>query len=266
MNSKITFYYLHKSGAAEKIRYTSNMYRPNRSIMIQDDQNSVIWILHGPDTHLETIRLENYGIEEINLMLKHKVVKISHDEIEDVLERIVAIYKNSKDKDANIFLKSKIGADPPVKLKSVEIPSESVETRTLKPMAAEPITSKKVVAKKPSPVSKVSKLKSVPGLSSIPAPPSSIDKEKSDHTEFVLKADVQTGPIIDEFHIAYYERSGGSNFVLVEELHDSFGSEHFEKLSEFVKLINKLKLEKYTRTQAKANLNAEYNKLIDTLF
>ena len=103
------------------------------------------------------------------------------------------------------------------------------------------------------------------GLSSIPSPPSTIVTEE-EPVEFVLKADIQTGPLIDDFNIAYYEKSGGSNFVLVEELHESFASDHFEKLSEFVKLINKLKLEKYTRTQAKANLNSEYNKLIDSLF
>lgn len=267
MNSKITFYYLHKSGASEKIRYTSSMYRPNRSILVQDDHNSIIWIFHGPNTHSETIRLENYGIEEVNLMLKYRVVKIGHDEIEDVLRNIVAIYKNSKDKDADIFLKTIIGAESAAKLKKKEKPSESMETRSLKPMSAATLpVSKKVIAKKSAPSPTESKIAKPPGYSAIPAPPSSMEKETDDHSEFVLKADFQTGPIIDSFNIAYYEKSGGSNFVLVEELHESFKSEHFEKLSNFVKLINKLKLEKYTRTQAKANLNSEYNKLIDDLF
>lgn len=270
MNSKITFYYLHKTGTSEKIRYSLSMYKPNRSLMVQDDENSVLWILHGPDTSSETIRLAHYGIEEVNLMLKHKVVKIGHDEIEEILEKLIVFYKNSKDKEADTFLKSKIGADPAVKLKKVEKPKEILDSRTLKPMTTETNTeSMKVsvaIESSQKPKQRKVKVTKPMSVSAIPAPPSTIRRETDEPDQFILKGDIQTGPIIDEFHIAYYEKSGGSNFVLVEELHESFESDHFVKLSDFVKLINKLKIEKNSRIQAKASLNAEYNKLIDTIF
>ena len=171
---------------------------------------------------------------------------------------------NSKDKEADIFLKSKIGEESAVKLKSVEQSIEGVETHPPEGMSVEIKTAPKKVAKSAPKPTEAQRMRAS-GLSPIPSPPSTIEKDE-EPVEFVLKADVQTGPLIDDFNIAYYEKSGGSNFVLVEELHESFASDHFEKLSEFVKLINKLKLEKYTRTQAKANLNSEYNKLIDSLF
>ena len=92
--SKITFYYLHKSGIAEKIRYSLSMYKLNRSVMVKDDENSAIWIFHGPDTNSETIRLDHYGIDEVNITLNYKVIKIEHDEIEEVLNKTIAFYKN----------------------------------------------------------------------------------------------------------------------------------------------------------------------------
>ena len=105
-----------------------------------------------------------------------------------------------------------------------------------------------------------------PSMSKIPQAPIYQQSNTQSYDQFALKGDVSTGPIIEEFQINYYEQTGGSNFMLMEEMHPSFDSKQFASIEKFVKSLNEFKEEGLQQTQAKKKLQRKLTYLVKSLY
>ncbi|MHA2092196.1 MAG: hypothetical protein ACW98K_15190, partial [Candidatus Kariarchaeaceae archaeon] len=111
--------------------------------------------------------------------------------------------------------------------------------------------------------SKVEQLrKTIPAPSKKTLPVNGISEEP------LLKAEMtKVGPVIEEFQISYYEKSGGSNYILVEELDRAIeNSDDFDVIINHVSLINELVKSGAAKEEASNKLHSSVDRLVDKFF
>lgn len=101
----------------------------------------------------------------------------------------------------------------------------------------------------------------------IPQPPETEKTPSELDEKFIPIGDRGTGQIIDEFQITYYDKSGGSNFLLIEELDKGITKTHeYTQIKNLIAAINDLVANNATQLTASKILKNQLAILIKTIY
>ncbi|MCH8907670.1 MAG: hypothetical protein IH840_11315, partial [Candidatus Heimdallarchaeota archaeon] len=186
--------------------------------------------------------------------VKHKVIKIDPEDIAERSQFFLSVAKN-----------------PALLVNTTEKKEIKKEKPAKKKVKAKKKTTKKKVAKKEKSAKKKGKVKkakkaSTKQLTNIPSAPVTTGDRGVD--PFQRLADQEdTGPIVDDFQIAYFEASGGKKFIVMQEFDNVLkGDTDFKMLEAHIALINDLLNDKTSHKDAKAVLTKSINNIVENLF
>ncbi|MHA2250558.1 MAG: hypothetical protein ACXAD7_09350 [Candidatus Kariarchaeaceae archaeon] len=264
-----------KSGSISELRNVKSTYTDNRTLLIQDSLNKKLWLLHGPAVDSEIKRLSSFSADELNDELNYPIEVVEGADFKDKCDYFLNIKdlgsldtpspqkqeikkpKGDRETVKPVIQQKKTTTAPKKKVQQ-QPPEKSVqELRTTIPTAA-----KSQPAVKPQDKSVQQLRSTIPTTSTINLP------EVADEIEILPVGDkVDTGPMVEDFQIAYYEASGGSNYILIEELDKAFkNSDDLESIVNHVSMINELVKKQTKKVQAKKLLSTSLDDLINTLF
>ncbi|MHA2172054.1 MAG: hypothetical protein ACXAB7_19460 [Candidatus Kariarchaeaceae archaeon] len=260
-----------RSGAISEVRNVKSTYIHSRTLLIQDPYNRKIWLLHGLEVDSEIKRLSSFSADELVNKLGYSLEVVSGLDFDDKTMYFLDIETNKKD--TRPALKTKPG--PTTTTKKMAKPDKSVSVtketskKTVDDLLKSIPTQRKTKHETPQIKetaridSKVEELRQT-----IPAPSKKTLPVNDIREEPLLKAEMtKVGPVIEEFQISYYEKSGGSNYILVEELDRAIeNSDDFDIIINHVSLINELVKSGAGKEEASNKLHNSVDHLIDKFF
>ncbi len=102
---------------------------------------------------------------------------------------------------------------------------------------------------------------------SIPSPKVKPTKTKLPPTLIPKAIEVDTTPMIEDFQIAYYEKTGGKNYIIVEQLNEKINNmAQFNSIIGFLNEINFLLEKQADPDLARETLERELNNIIEEIF
>lgn len=255
--SQVELYKAMSNGSAAKEFISKNTLKhTDRVFICKDFDKKVLWILPGEDVDSETMRLLEYAIDMVKDS-NYKQINIAIEDREQLVTYIWGLKTNNvtnEDYIAKLLGHQDNGPKRRETMPQLRHVENQKSTDRATQIDASPKPSHQETPKSQPKSSKTSPQYFTPKKvnPSIPAPPSI--KVKTQPDPFILPGDLNTGPMIDEFQIAYYEQTHGQNFVLVEELDTSIDLEHFHLLQKHVKLLNKVLTGKISKLEGKQQL------------
>lgn len=296
----IKAYNIQRNGVASEIRFTRSTISEDRLIVLIDEKNRKLWVFNGEKINNETKRLSKEAIEELNTMNNFEIVEISKFQWNERKDYLFKLSKDpslekidliSRDVKSSIIkpsqtdsfeIKQAPSSDNQIILDtSSDIPSFGINEPDTPPVE------KKIAPKKlglaPTPPSRKNLGKSISSMpvtpviqpkpskkineGIIPQPPETEKTPSELDEKFIPVGDRGTGQIIDEFQITYYDKSGGSNFLLLEELDKGITKTHeYTQIKNLIAAINDLVANNATQLTASKILKNQLAILIKTIY
>ncbi len=295
----ITVYNIQRNGNASEVRFVKSTITNSRLIVVKDDINKKMYVFYGAQIHPETKRLGGYTIDDMNKS-NYELIEVSKSDWKDKKNYLFELSRNPKLVEA----KGKVEVIKPKKKEIKEKVAEKIDDKVIERVddkkeatkfgmaktqkeieiirqkikdeasEAEKIEAKKNIAKVGhAPVAPTIEIKPKKKLSSIPQtkipmPPETLNTPSELDNQFMLKGDISEGNdlMIDQFQISYYDRSGGSNYILIQELSDKIDGSQFDQIRELVNSINELCDRDSTQLTAQKILTKQLDKMIKIVF
>ena len=286
----ITAYTIQRDGSARETRFVRSTISNDKLVLIRDDTSKKLWIFTGKSINNEIKRLSSFGIDDLNNDLKYEIVEVEQDEWNQMRDSLFELSKNPQEVKSDNKVEVTNEASNSTTSESTS-PSESEsqisDIERPKPGFAPLPTSRKPMVKSPEPVEMEKyteptpqkpvtkpKAKPIPQTEKksvtkpfIPQPSRVQPTPETANEAFNPKAEGSTGPMIEEFQIAYYEASGGENFLLIEELSKRLSNNHeFLQIADLIRSINELCDRDATQLTAKKVLSKQLDILIKTIY
>lgn len=297
----ITAYNIKRNGTASEIRFVRSTISHDRLILIKDSVNLKMYVFYGKNIHSETKRLGAYTVEEL-LEDGYELIEVGIGDWDSTKDMIYSMIKNPNAttiseqiketktepiKDSH-EIEQKVNTTTIKKKKKDEIKTpkmglfeattqEEIEAIRMK-IKEEASEEEKLQAKyniqkagghAPLPPQEIlqdqANLK-IKKSDEIPMPARKFQTPKNLDAQFMPKAEYSAGPMIAHFQISYYEKSGGTNYILIHELNEKIGDEQFELIKDFIQVIDDMSKDDTSKDIARQVLAEKLDTIINHIY